>query len=110
MNLATFTPAPSIEFIYRATPGPRPTATPRPTLMPVSLKTDSQEVLVIVDGIAEDSTLNLRAGPDTASDIITRLYYGQKLAVMETAADGWLHVRTDVIEGYVMEKYVTPLT
>ena len=60
--------------------------------MPVSLKTDSQEVLVIVDGIAEDSTLNLRAGPDTASDIITRLYYGQKLAVMETAADGWLHV------------------
>ena len=76
--------------------------------MPVSVKQGSKETLVVVDGVAEDSSLNLRAAPDTASDIITRLYYGQQLAVME-AADGWLHVRTDVLEGYVMEKYVSPI-
>ena len=76
--------------------------------MPVSVKPGSKETLVVVDGVAEDSSLNLRAAPDTASDIITRLYYGQQLAVME-AADGWLHVRTDVLEGYVMEKFVSSI-
>ena len=76
--------------------------------MPVSVKPGSKETLVVVDGVAEDSSLNLRAAPDTASDIITRLYYGQQLAVME-AADGWLHVRTDVLEGYVMEKFVSTI-
>ncbi len=108
-GLTAFTPAPAISFDYNATPGPRPTATPRPTLMPVSLNPNTQEHLVIVDGVAEDSSLNLRAAPDTASDIITRLYYGQKLAVMDTAADGWLRVRTDALEGYVMEKFVSPI-
>ncbi len=107
-GLTAFTPAPKVDFDYDATPGPRPTPTPRPTLMPVSLKPGSKETLVVVDGVAEDSSLNLRAAPDTASDIITRLYYGQQLAVIE-AADGWLHVRTDVLEGYVMEKFVSSI-
>ena len=108
INLTSFTSAPAVEYDYDATPGPRHTATPRPTLMPVTLLPDGKESLVIVDGVAEDSSLNLRAGPDTASDIITRLYYGQQLAVIDTA-DGWLHVRTDSLEGYVMEKFVSPI-
>ena len=108
ISLTSFTPAPGFDFDYDATPGPRPSATPRPTLMPVSILPNGSETLVIVDGVAEDSSLNLRAGPDTASDIITRLYYGQQLAVIDTA-DGWLHVRTDSLEGYVMEKFVSPI-
>ena len=76
--------------------------------MPVTLKQGSHETLVAVTGIGQDSSLNMRASPDTASEILTRLYYGQQLAVLD-AADGWLHVRTDVIEGYVMEKFVNPV-
>ncbi len=106
--LTAVTPAPPEDYDFDATPGPPPTATPRPTLMPVTLKEGSAETLVIVDGVAQDSSLNLRASPDTASDILARLYYGQRLAVLD-AAEGWLHVRTDAIEGYVMEKFVSPI-
>ena len=37
-----------------------------------------------------------------------RLYKGQKLIVLEECPqEGWVKVRTDVIEGYVMEKFLT---
>ena len=108
VQLKAATPAPAESYDFDVTPGPPPTATPRPTLMPVTLKQGRQETLVAVTGIGQDSSLNMRASPDTASEILTRLYYGQQLAVLD-AADGWLHVRTDVIEGYVMEKFVNPV-
>ncbi len=104
--LTAVTLAPAFEGTFDATPGPKPTATPRPTLMPLTLKPEADEGEAVVDRIDTDSTLNLRARPDTSSEIVTRLYYGQRLAVLE-AADGWLHVRTDAVEGYVMEKFVT---
>ena len=104
LKAVTLPPWTTVEF--DATPGPIPTATPRPTLMPVTVKQGSTEVLAVVDGVAKDSSLNLRASPDTGSEIVTRLYYGQTLAVMD-ASEGWLHVRTDTLEGYVMEKFVT---
>ncbi|MBQ4434663.1 MAG: SpoIID/LytB domain-containing protein [Clostridia bacterium] len=108
VSMNAVTPLPADAFTFDATPGPKPTATPRPTLMPVTLKANSSERLVQVDGVAEDSSLNLRAKPDTASEILARLYYGQKLAVLDESGD-WLHVRTDVLEGYVMEKFVSPV-
>ena len=74
--------------------------------MPLTLKDDGSETRAIVDQVAQDSSLNLRAGPDTGTEIITRLYYGQPLAVLD-AVNGWLHVRTDAAEGYVMEKFVS---
>ncbi len=106
--LTAVTPAPAENYDFDMTPGPPPTATPKPTLMPVTLSTDSHETLVAVIGIDKDSSLNMRASPDTGSEILTRLYYGQQLAVLDSN-DGWLHVRTDTIEGYVMEKFVKPL-
>ena len=48
----------------------------------------------------------MRAKPDTSSEILRVLYYGQELIVTEKLPDGWLKVRTDVLEGYVMEKFV----
>ena len=36
-----------------------------------------------------------------------RLYFGQKLIVMERSEDGWLLVKTDVAQGYVREEYVS---
>ncbi len=94
---------------YLSTPGPVPTATPRPTLMPVSAVPQEGQWMVTVTGISSTSSLNLRSVPDTSGEVLKQLYYGQKLLVLERAKDGWLHVRTDAVEGYVMEKFVQPL-
>ena len=90
-----------------ATPAPTPSPTPRPTLMPVTesdLPKDSY--IAQVTNIEEDSTLNLRQEPNLSSDVIRRLYKNQKLIVLGIDQDGWAHVRTDVIEGYVRSEYI----
>lgn len=89
-------------------PGPAPTVTPRPTLMPVTLTPADGQWLATVTEIAIDSSLNLREQPSLNSAILTRLYHGQQLLVEERCPeDGWVKVRTDTAEGYVMEKYLT---
>ena len=88
--------------------GPAPTPTPRPTLMPVTSKTEKGQWIGIVSEIADDSSLNLRAEPSLNGDILMRLYKGQRLVVMEEILDeGWVHVRTDTAEGYVLSKYLS---
>lgn len=91
---------------YLSTPGPVPTATPRPTLMPLTARPLKGQWLVSVTGIARNSSLNLRSLPDTSGEVLKQLYYGQKLLVLKQAKEGWLHVKTDDAEGYVMEKFV----
>lgn len=90
-----------------ATPAPLPSPTPRPTFMPVS-DTDLPKgaYLAIVSNIADDSSLNLRQSPSLSADIIRRLYKDQKLIVMSVNRDGWAHVKTDVIEGYVKSEFL----
>ena len=89
------------------TPGPIPTATPRPTLMPVTEELPEEAWLASVEHIDDDSTLNLREKPSAGSKIVMRLYKHQKLIVLEEAeVTGWLHVKTDVIEGYVMMSFL----
>lgn len=102
------TPAarPFLNADYLATPGPIPTPTPRPTLVPQSLIPEEGQWEVIVSNINQTSSLNLRALPNTSSDILYQLYYGQKLLVVASADDGWLRVKADGIEGYVMESFV----
>ena len=90
------------------TPGPAATPTPRPTLMPVS-ETDLPEGawLASVEGIEDDSSLNLRAEPSQAGEILMRLYKHQRLIVLEACEDPiWVHVRTDSVEGYVMVSFL----
>lgn len=88
-------------------PGPAPTATPRPTLMPVTGELPEGARRARVEKIAKDSSLNLRAKPSAGAEIIMRLYYGQELVVLEDAGiPGWVHVRTDAVEGYVMESFL----
>ncbi len=91
---------------YLSTPGPIPTATPRPTLMPVSMEVKDGQYLVTVTGVATNSTLNLRNQPGMAGDVVMQLFYGQELLVMGKTEDGWLQVKTDAAEGYVMERFV----
>lgn len=98
-------PAPEV---LSATAGPAPTVTPRPTLMPVTQQAGEGQWYALVTEIDDDSSLNLRSRPDLGGEILMRLYKNQKLLVLERCPEeGWVHVKTDSAEGYVMESYLT---
>lgn len=100
-------PLPTLNAELMATPAPTPSPTPRPTLMPVSTNQMPEGAyLAIVSNIDEDSTLNLREQPNTSAEIIRRLYKNQPLIVLSVSKDGWAHVKTDVMEGYVRSEYL----
>lgn len=90
------------------TPGPAPSPTPRPTLMPVTHTAGAGQWYAKVTEIAEDSSLNLRSEPSLNADILMRIYKGQLLLVLERCPqEGWVHVKTDTAEGYVLESFLT---
>ncbi len=90
-----------------ATPGPAATPTPRPTLMPVTGQLPQGAYLASVEGVDDNSSLNLRAEPSLAADILMRLYKHQQLVVLEACEEpGWVHVKTDSAEGYVMAEFL----
>ena len=91
---------------FLTTPGPAATPTPRPTLMPATQALKEGEWRVRVTQIGVNSSLNLRSAPSMEADILRLLYYGQELIVEKALPEGWLKVKTDVTEGYVMEKFV----
>ena len=99
---------PTADPLLAETPGPAATATPRPTLMPADTANLPEGAWVAsVEGIADDSTLNLRAEPSQAGEILMRLYKHQQLIVLETCEDPvWVRVKTDSIEGYVMVSFL----
>lgn len=100
-------PLPTLNAELMATPAPTPSPTPRPTLMPVSSNQIPEGAyLAIVSNIDEDSTLNLREQPNTSAEVIRRLYKNQPLIVLSVSKDGWAHVKTDVMEGYVRSEYL----
>lgn len=99
---------PTLAAPLTQTAGPVPTPTPRPTLMPVAQALPTGAWYAEVTGIDDDSTLNLRAAPDASAEVLMRLYKGQKLIVLEECPqEDWVKVRTDAVEGYVMEKFLT---
>ncbi len=111
MGLVSFdtqsAPLPTLDVELMATPAPTPSPTPRPTLMPVTAENLPDGAYVAsVTNIDEDSTLNLRAQPNTSADVLRRLYKNQKLIVLSVSKDGWAHVKTDVMEGYVRSEYL----
>ena len=100
-------PRPTVDAELMATPAPTPSPTPRPTLMPVTESDLPKDAYIAqVTNIDEDSTLNLRQEPNLSSDVIRRLYKNQKLIVLHIDQDGWAHVKTDVIEGYVRSEFI----
>ena len=100
-------PLPTLNAELMATPVPTPSPTPRPTLMPVSTtQMPEGAYLAVVSNIDEDSTLNLREQPNTSAEVIRRLYKNQPLIVLSVSKDGWAHVKTDVMEGYVRSEYL----
>ena len=102
-------PLPTPDPLLFYSPAPAATATPRPTLMPVTRKSGdpADAWLASVELIDDDSSLNLRAEPTQIGEILMRLYKHQRLLVLETCEDpNWVHVRTDSVEGYVMVRFL----
>ena len=100
-------PLPTPDPALAETPGPLPTATPRPTLMPVTEPLPEGAWLASVEHIDDDSSLNLRELPSPGAVILMRLYKHQKLIVLEEAeVTGWVRVKTDAVEGYVMNSFL----
>lgn len=97
---------PQVDMNIMATPAPTPSPTPRPTLMPVSKEKIPRGAYLAVVNTAEDSSLNLREAPSLSAEIIRRLYSGQELIVISKHNDGWVKVKTDVIEGYVKQEFL----
>ncbi len=98
---------PPIDASYLATPGPAATPTPRPTLMPATAKLEAGQWRAAVTQIEQNSYLNLRDKPSMQGGVLMRLYYGQELIVLAAAdEEGWIHVKTDAAEGYVMQQFV----
>ena len=97
-----------VEEALSATVGPAPSPTPRPTTMPLTQKAEKGQWIAVVTEIADDSSLNLRAEPGLNSEILMRLYKGQRVLVVERSSEeGWVKIQTDVVQGYVMESYLT---
>jgi len=98
---------PTVQPALEQTPPPPATPTPRPTLMPVTGEVPPNAYLATVEHIEDDSSLNLRAEPTTASEVLMRLFKHQQLMVLEVCDDpAWVKVKTDVIEGYVMLSFL----
>lgn len=91
-----------------STPGPAPSPTPRPTNMPTTGALGEGQWYALVSQIDDDSSLNMRGTPELSGKIIRTLYKNQRLIVIERCQEeGWVKVQTDVLEGYVMEKFLT---
>ena len=80
--------------------GEKPDATPAPTAAP---QTGAYRVVV-----ESDNGLNLRAAPNTASDVVYVLPYGMVLTVLDESENGFLHVQWANYTGYVSGEFVTP--
>ena len=75
--------------------------------MPVTQELPEGARMASVENIDEDSSLNLRAQPSPGAEILMRIYKHQKLVVLENAeVEGWVKVRTDAAEGYVMFSFL----
>ena len=110
LSVRTAAPAPlptlNVELI--TTPAPKPTNTPRPTMMPVTQELPEGAWYAVVSNIEDNSTLNLRVEPNMDSDVRMRMVKGQRLIVLRSVADadGWVEVKTDTADGYVLEAYL----
>ena len=99
-------PMPVVDMTIMATPAPTPSPTPRPTHMPVTKENMPRGAYLAVVNVESDSSLNLRKDPSLSSDVLRRLYSDQELIVLSKHDNGWVKVKTDVIEGYVKQEFL----
>ena len=98
---------PEVSSVFTQPADPPPSPTPRPTLMPQTQTAAEGQWTAKVANIGENSWLNLRAEPNLSSEILMLLYKDQPLLVLERMPqEGWVRVKTDAVEGYVMEEFL----
>ena len=86
-------------------PALAPQATPRPTPAPLpSLKEGEYYARVALESAS--STLNVREAPSTTARVLDAFRAGREVIVMAEAEDGWAHIRTAELEGYVKLEYL----
>lgn len=84
---------------------PYPTPTPTPIPLP-ALNEDEYYATVTLDDAG--SNLNLRQYPTTQSPVAALLNDGQRVIVSGDAnAQGWAHIRTAELSGYVRLEYLS---
>lgn len=64
---------------------------------------DSYENLGVVE---VESYLNIHSAGEQSSDIIGKLYGDSACEILDRTEDGWLHIRSGGIEGYVHQDFV----
>ena len=87
-NVQQATPTPTAPLIERITPTPQ-----------------TQAYRVVVES---DNGLNLRAQPNSQSDVLYVLPYGMVLEVISESENGFLYVQWANYKGYVSSEFVTP--
>jgi hypothetical protein len=98
---------PEVSSVFTMPADPPPSPTPRPTLMPQTQTAIEGQWTAKVANIGENSWLNLRAEPNLSSEILMLLYKDQPLLVLERMPqEGWVRVKTDAAEGYVLEEFL----
>ena len=83
----------------------RPRPTPRPTQAPLPPLTGDQfYARVMLESAA--SSLNVRKEPNTSCPVVGTLSKSDRVIVMEEAADGWYHIKTAELDGFVKGSYI----
>ena len=96
---------PAIAEEQAATPRPTAEPTPRPTLIPVG-ELPEGAFYAEVALASDDSTLNLRAEPNTTAQILCALMNRQPVIVLRELGDGWVQVQVGSLTGYVAAQYL----
>ena len=91
----------SADYLRFGEAGYQPAMTPVPTQKP-----EENAYRVVV---SSDNGLNLRAAPDTSSDVLYVLPYGMVLTVLGESGNGFLCVQWANYTGYVSGQFVSPL-
>lgn len=83
----------------------RPRPTPKPTPAPLPKLESGQCYAKVVLG-SKSSTLNVRMSPAADAKVKDVLNHNQRVVVMDETADGWAHIRTAEMEGYVAKEFL----
>jgi len=95
----TYTPYPTYTLVPTSTSTPTPTTTPTSTPTP----TPTPEPQVVVEG----DSVNLRAGPGTAYDVVGSVAKGDRFALLARTTDGeWWQVQYKGREAWVFASLV----
>ncbi len=85
---------------------PLPTPTPTPAPLP-ALEEGEYYAQVALE--TKSSTLNVRKGPGTNTQVVDKLDHARRVIVCTAPdAEGWVAIRTAEIEGYVKIEYLKP--